>query len=75
MEDIWAEIVAPSIHQPWWLANIMMQDGDLIWRHDTIVDTEQEHLVRRVQEEIDLLGGKSNKKLTRLELLIKSPNY
>lgn len=53
----------------------MMQDGDLIWRHDTIVDTEKEHLVRRVQEEIDLLGGKSNKKLSRLELLIKSPNY
>ena len=71
MEDIWAEIVAPSIHQPWWLANIMMQDGDLIWRHDTIVDTEKEHLVRRVQEEIDLLG-KPATTLTRLELLIKS---
>lgn len=53
----------------------MMQNGDLIWRHDTIVDTEKEQLVRRVQEEIDLLGKPATKKLTRLELLIKSPNY
>ena len=71
MEDIWAEIVAPSIHQPWWLANIMIQKGYLIWRHDTVVDTEKEQLVRRVQEEIDLLG-KPATTLTRLELLIKS---
>lgn len=57
MVEIWAEIVPPSDHQPWWIADIMMQTGDLVWRYDTVVDSEKEHLIRRVQEEIDLIRG------------------
>lgn len=58
MVEIWAELAPPNHQQPWWIADIMMQSGDNIWRYDTVVDTEKEHLVRRVEEEINILRSK-----------------
>ena len=42
MVEIWAELAPPNHQQPWWIADIMMQSGDNIWRYDTVVDTEKE---------------------------------
>ena len=58
MIEIWAKLSPPTLHQPWWIADIMMQSGDRVWRYDTVVDTEKQHLVRRAEEEIALLKMK-----------------
>jgi len=38
----------------------MMSSGGKTWRQDTVVDTEKEHFVRRVREEIEILRGDSD---------------
>lgn len=60
MAEIWAEVIQPHYQQPYWVAEIMVSEGSKIWRHDTVVDTEKEHFVRRVREEIELLRNDMN---------------
>jgi hypothetical protein len=60
MVEIWAEVSKPHYQQPYWVAEIMVSQGSKVWRHDTVVDTEKEHFVRRVREEIDLLRNDMN---------------
>jgi hypothetical protein len=60
MVEIWAEVSQPHYQQPYWVAEIMVSAGSKVWRHDTVVDTEKEHFVRRVREEIELLRNDMN---------------
>lgn len=60
MVEIWAEVTPPSYQQPYWVGEIMMSSGGRTWRQDTVVDTEKEHFVRRVREEIEILRGDSD---------------
>jgi len=52
---VWADITHPSLDQPYWVGEIWVAYAGKTWREDTIVDSEKEHFVRRVREEVELI--------------------
>jgi hypothetical protein len=55
MLKVWSDVTSPTLDQPYWVGEIWVSHEGKTWLEDTIIDTEKEHFVRRVREEIDLI--------------------
>jgi hypothetical protein len=55
MLKVWSDVTSPTLDQSYWVGEIWVSHKGKTWLEDTIIDTEKEHFVRRVREEIDLI--------------------
>jgi hypothetical protein len=55
MPKVWADITPPNLNQPYWVGELWVTHLGKTWREDTIIDSEKEHFVRRVREEVELI--------------------